>query len=177
MKIGYVSQSGRGASDAILAEVVALLLAQGVKLAGTVQSNSERPDRALCDMDVRVLPDGESYRISQDLGNHSKGCRLDPSALEQAVVAATERLDGADLLIINKFGKLESEGRGFCALIVEALDRGVPVLVGVNGLNLPSFERFAAGLAVSCGSNPRDIAAWALAPEVEQRQQAIEGVE
>lgn len=163
MHIGYVSQAGRGASDAILAEVVALLTAQGLRLAGTVQSTSERADRAHCDMDVQVLPDGPSFRISQDLGNHAKGCRLDPGALEQAVVAAAARLDGADLLIINKFGKLEAEGRGFCELIAEALGRGMPVLVGVNGLNLAAFQEFSGGLAVPCGNHPRAVAAWATA--------------
>lgn len=179
MQIGYVSQTGRGASDAVLAEVAALLTAQGLQLAGTVQSNAERPDRAVCDMDVRVLPDGPSFRISQDLGNHAKGCRLDPGALELAVAAATARLDGADLLIINKFGKLEAEGRGFCALIADALGRGIPVLVGVNGLNRAAFERFAGGLAVACGSDPRDIANWAGSHlwQTERKTPAIEVAE
>lgn len=159
-KIGYVSETGRGASDAVLAQVAALLAARGVRLAGTVQSNTERHDRAHCDMDVQVLPDGPSFRISQDLGSQSRGCRLDPGALEQAVMAATERLDGADVLIVNKFGKLEGEGRGFCPLIAEALSRGIIVLVGVNGLNRPSFQTFSGDLAEALGSDPQQIAAW-----------------
>ncbi len=162
IRIGYVSETGRGASDVILAEVAALLAAEGVRLAGTVQSNTERPDRAHCDMDVQVLPDGPSFRISQDLGNHSRGCRLDPGALEQAVVAATDRLEGAEVLMVNKFGKLESEGRGFCALIAEALSRGITVLVGVNGLNRPAFEAFCDHLAEPLGNDPLRIASWVL---------------
>ncbi len=162
-QIGFVSETGRGASDAVLAEVAAILAARGVRLAGTVQSNTERPDRAHCDMDVQVLPDGPSFRISQDLGRQSKGCRLDPGALEQAVMAATLRLDGAEVLVINKFGKLEAEGRGFCDLIAEALARGLVVLVGVNGLNRPAFETFAGGMAKPVGSDPQAIAGWILA--------------
>ncbi len=179
MHIGYVSQAGRGASDAILADVVTLLTAQGLRLAGTVQSTAERADRAQCDMDVQVLPDGPSFRISQDLGNHAKGCRLDPGALEQAVAAATARLDGADLLIVNKFGKLEAEGRGFCALIAEALGLGIPVLVGVNGLNLAAFQQFSGGLAMPCGNDPRDVVAWAAAhlPSTERQTPAREAAE
>lgn len=179
MHIGYVSQAGRGASDAILAEVVTLLTAEGLRLAGTVQSAAERIDRAQCDMDVQVLPDGPSFRISQDLGNHAKGCRLDPGALEMAVAAATARLDGADLLIVNKFGKLEAEGRGFCGLIVEALGLGMPVLVGVNGLNLAAFQQFSGGLAVPCGNDPHDVVAWAAAhlQSAEQHRPAKEAAE
>lgn len=162
MQIGYVSETGRGASDVVLAEVVALLTTAGIRLAGTVQSNTERPDRSQCDMDVQVLPDGPSFRISQDLGNHAKGCRLDPGALEQAVQVASQRLAGAEVLIVNKFGKLESEGRGFCGLIAEALERDVPVLVGVNALNLPGFLAFTGDLAKPLGADPQRIAAWVL---------------
>ncbi len=162
-QIGFVSETGRGASDVVLADVAALLGARGVRLAGTVQSNTERPDRAHCDMDVRVLPDGPSFRISQDLGSQSRGCRLDPGALEQAVVAATARLDGAEVLIVNKFGKLETEGRGFCGLIAEALARDIPVVVGVNGLNRPAFETFADNMAEALGSDPQQIVGWILA--------------
>ena len=87
MQIGFVSATGRGACDIILSQVVDLLTARGLRLAGTVQENCERTDRAQCDMDVRVVPDGPRFRISQDLGRHAKGCRLNPSALEQAVMS------------------------------------------------------------------------------------------
>jgi len=160
MQIGYVSETGRGASDVVLAEVAALLTAAGVRLGGTVQANTERKDREHCDMDVQVLPDGPRFRISQDLGNHARGCRLDPGALEQAVQAASQRLDGAEVLIVNKFGKLESEGRGFCNLIATAIDRGLPVLIGVNGLNLPEFLAFTGDMGKPLGSDPQRIAAW-----------------
>lgn len=163
MQIGYVSETGRGASDVVLAEVAALLAAAGVRLAGTVQSNTERADRHHCDMDVQVLPDGPCFRISQDLGNHAKGCRLNPGALEQAVQAASEGLAAAEVLIVNKFGKLESEGRGFCGLIAAALDRGLPVLVGVNALNLPGFQAFTGDLAAPLGADRHHIVAWVLA--------------
>ena len=170
MQIGFVSETGRGASDAVLAKVVDLLAAQGVRLAGTVQSNTERPDRAHCDMDVQVLPDGPCFRISQDLGAHAKGCRLDPSALEQAVMAVSARLAAGQVLVINKFGKLEAEGRGFCNLIAEALSRDMTVLVGVNGLNRAAFEAFAGGMAVSVGRDPEAICAWVLAAQAAKTQ-------
>lgn len=160
MRIGYVCKPGRGAVDAVLAEVTERLEGQGLRLAGAVQSNRERPDRALCDMDLRVLPDGPEFRISQDLGNAAKGCRLDPSALEQAVAAASARLAGAQLLIINKFGKHEAEGRGFRDLIAEALARDIPVLIGVNGLNLPAFTEFAGDLAEALPPDAVAVAGW-----------------
>jgi hypothetical protein len=70
---------------------------------------------------------------------------------------------GADLLIVNKFGKHEADGRGFREVIAEALARGIPVLVGLNGLNLPAFEGFAGGLAVPLPPEEEALSAWVLA--------------
>lgn len=160
MLIGYVCKPGRGAVDQVLAEVVTDLTRRGVRLAGTVQSNRDRADRAHCDMDLRVLPDGPEFRISQDLGQAAQGCRLNPSALEQAVAEASLRLEGAQMLIVNKFGKHEAEGRGFRDLIAEALSRDLPVLLGVNKLNLAAFHDFTGGLATQLSPEPAEISAW-----------------
>lgn len=163
MKLAYVSASGRGAIDALLENAVALLEAEALPLAGTVQTNSEREGRSKCDMDLRVMPDGPVLRISQDLGEMARGCRLDGSVLEVAVAEVALRLDGAALLVVNKFGKQEALGRGMVTVIAEAMERDLPVVVGVNGLNLPAFLDFAGGLAEELAPDPSAIAAWARA--------------
>jgi nucleoside-triphosphatase THEP1 len=162
MTIAYVSLPGRGRTDALLAEVVGQLEQIGVSLAGTVQTNPIRSDRTRCDMDLRVLPDGPVLRISQDLGEGGRGCRLDAGVLETAVLEVGRRLEGASLLVVNKFGKQEAAGRGFAPVIGEALARGIPVLVGVNGLNLGPFLTFAGGLAEPLPPEPKTIVAWAV---------------
>lgn len=160
MRLAYVSLKGRGANDRFLAGVAARLQAEGRRLAGTVQSNVERPGRARCDMDIFVLPAGPVLRISEDRGDLARGCRLDAGALEQAVVGVARALPSADLLIVNKFGKQESEGRGLAPLIAEALAGGIPVLLGVNGLNLPAFATFADGLATALPADEGAVLDW-----------------
>jgi hypothetical protein len=162
MHLAYVSLAGRGATDALLAAAVARLRDRGVTLAGTVQTNPPCAGRTTCDMDIHVLPDGPTLRISQDLGAHARGCRLDSAALETAVAEAARRLDGAAALIVNKFGKQEAEGRGFVPVIAAALDREIPVLVGVNALNLQPFIDFSGDLARRLPPEPDAIAAWIL---------------
>lgn len=148
MKLAYTTSENRGQIDRALSELAAMLATTQVKLAGVVQTNSEDCDFGRCDMDVCVLPDGPVFRISQSLGKDAKGCRLDPGALEQAVGAVAARLDdGADLLIINKFGKHEAEGRGFRPLIAEALARDIPVVLGVSRLSQAAFDEFTGGAA------------------------------
>lgn len=161
MMLAHVSLAGRGSNDAFLTLIAARLEGR-LRLCGTVQDNIERADRHKCDMDLRVLPDGPVLRISEDRGAAARGCILDAGVLEAAVLAVQERLDRAELLIVNKFGKQECEGRGFAPLIGEALGRGLPVLVGVNGLNLPHFQAFADGLAQPLPADEAAVVDWCL---------------
>ena len=164
MKLACVSLPGRGVTDAFLADIVANLERQGLRLAGTVQSNLYRENRRHCDMDIRVLPDGPQIRISEDRGDLARGCRLDSGALEQTVQDVLERIDGADLLIVNKFGKREAEGRGMVPAIILALELGIPVLIGVNALNLPALELFAGDILQKLPTAKASVLEWCFQP-------------
>ncbi|AKI00181.1 Protein of unknown function (DUF2478) [Hoeflea sp. IMCC20628] len=161
MALAFVKTVERGQTDQLLWEFADGLLASGFRLAGVVQTNSDRPDSHHCDMDAWVLPNGPMIRISQVLGEESRGCRLDPTALEEAVARVEAGLElSPDLLIINKFGKHEAEGRGFRSLIAEALARDIPVLLGVNGLNQEAFEAFAGDYAEEIAADAAYLATW-----------------
>lgn len=100
-------------------------------------------------MDLHVIGPGRIVRISQNLGTLAKGCRLDPAGLEQAVGLVEATLDAGvrpRLLIVNKFGKQEIDGRGFRPVIGRALAEGIAVLTAVNGASLAGFRAFAGGM-------------------------------
>lgn len=162
MNIAYTMAPGRGDTDLLLERLARGLRARGVRTCGTVQINSARADAGPCDMDIQVLPAGPVLRISQALGAQARGCRLDPAMLETAVGLCEAELDrGAQILIVNKFGKHEAEGRGFRLLIAEALDRGIPVLVGLNRLSQQAFAEFTGGLAVAVAPALEELTGWA----------------
>ncbi len=162
MRLGYISAAERGLTDRVLAEAAALLAKRGLRLAGVVHTNIQRPQRFHCDMDLRILPDGPVIGITQNLGANARGCRLDPGALEGAVADVAARLaaGSADMLILNKFGKHEAEGRGFRPVIAEALAMGLPVVLGVNALNLDAFATFSEGFGEELAPDPEAILAW-----------------
>lgn len=161
MNLAYTMAPGRGDTDLVLLKLATELASRGLRCCGTVQINSERADAGPCDMDVQVLPDGPVLRISQGLGPSARGCRLDPAALETAVGLVSANLaSGAEVLIVNKFGKHEAAGRGFRTVIADALALGVPVIVGVNALNLEAFEDFARGLAIRVSPDRDALADW-----------------
>jgi len=146
--LGYVMPEGRGAADALLREVAARLTAEGVALAGAVQCPATPDAQGRCGMELHILPGGAVVGISQNLGALSEGCRLDPDGLERAVGLVDAALDARPhLLIVNKFGKQEVEGRGFRPLIGKALAIDIPVLVALNQTNLAGFQAFADGMA------------------------------
>ena len=161
MNLAYVMTETRGTTDRLLTLFSRQLIERGSRLVGVAQTNTECADSTLCDMDVQVLPDGPTIRISQSLGPGSRGCRLDPSALEQAVALVSASLDSdPHLLVVNKFGKHEAEGRGFRPLIGEALARGIPVLAGVNTLNHDAFIEFTQGIGKRLSADPAALEAW-----------------
>jgi len=161
MQLAYVMTETRGTIDRLLTLFSQQLIARGDRLIGVAQTNTECADETLCDMDVQVLPDGPTIRISQSLGTGAKGCRLNPSALEQAVALVSASLDtNPQLLVVNKFGKHEAEGRGFRPVIGDALARGIPVLAGVNTLNHAAFVEFTQGMAQRLNAEPGALDTW-----------------
>ena len=166
--LGYVTGQASGSLDRLIREVAQQLRAQGIPLAGAVQINVERGEGAKCHMDLHVLIGTEVVRIGRNRGQLSGGCRLGPAGLERAVGLAGAGLgQGARMLVVNKFGKQEAEGRGFRQLIAEALARGIPVLTGVNAGNLAAFLHWAEDLAQPLPCDAAGVLGWCQAQIAE----------
>lgn len=162
MKLAYVTSTKRGEIDRLLSLTAARLEAGKARLAGVVKILEDNPELAHdCDMDLRVLPDGQAIRITQSLGEGSNACRLNPAAIQQAV-GAVERVDleTSDIFLLNKFGPQEAEGHGFRHTIGAALEQGVPVLLGVGTTMQDSFDTFAEGMAEQLPEDLDAIQAW-----------------
>ena len=146
--LGFVTIADIGAADRLLTGIAQTLQARGLRLAGAVQANIDRgPDR-VCDMELAILGRDQIIGITQNLGSCAEGCRLDTAALATAVAQAEAVLaQGADLVIVNKFGKQEGFGRGFRDFIGQALAQGIPVLLSVPPEQLPQFQEFAGDMA------------------------------
>ncbi|MBL4915733.1 DUF2478 domain-containing protein [Szabonella alba] len=160
--LAFLHAPETGQTNRLLADLAARLAAQGLRVCGCVQIDSPRDGQARCDMDLRLLPDGAMLRISENRGPGAGGCQLDAAALETAVAEISLRLaQGADLLILNKFGKQEAAGHGFRALIAEAVAAGLPVLVGLNRSGQAGFDAFAAGMAQPLPPDAQALEDWA----------------
>lgn len=160
-QIGAVVHADGLFADALIAQCAAGLVASGYRLGGVVQSNAHRHGRRRCDMYVKDLLGGNEVKISLDRGNEARGCRLDPDAFAR-IDSWVERavLERVDLLIINKFGREETHGRGLRPVIAEALIAQIPLVIGVSTQNLRDFLTFVGGSATRLRPDIEAMTAW-----------------
>lgn len=145
----------------LLADAAADLRARGLNIAGMVQRTRRGESGCAGPMDLINVATGEAIRISQDLGAASRSCRVDPSGLAEASVilrdAITRRVD---LVIVNKFGGLERQGRGLASDILAAVTEGVPVLTSVSRHHLDRWDEFTGGYHVLLPPDRAAILEW-----------------
>ncbi|HKY87636.1 MAG TPA: DUF2478 domain-containing protein [Pseudorhodoplanes sp.] len=152
------------ATDRFLADLGYSLRSEGLSIAGLVQLNSFVRNPVKCDMTVEELFSGTVLQLSEDRGREARGCRLDRSVLAEAAALLIAALDEKpDLLILNKFGKTEAEGAGLRDVLALAVERGVPVVVGVPFRNLDQWRIFAGDMAQECPADLTAVRRWLLA--------------
>lgn len=156
--------------DALFNEIAISLIEEGQNVVGVLQARGLSQGECHCsDMDLQVIGSDRVFRISQPLGEGSSGCRLHPGALAECSAYLHQQMkQDCDLLILNRFGKGESEGRGFRDLIICALDAGIPVLMAARPTYQVAFQDFAGDLGVELPFDKLAIQAWLLGKEQSQ---------
>jgi len=159
--LAAVQHSGERRIDRLIASIAGQLKRQGLRVGGVVQSNAEQAGECRCDMRLEELTTGRVVSISQRLGPHSRGCRLNDAALEQIVALVEASLeDGLDILILNKFGRQEAEGKGLRAAVGHAVAAGIPVLIGLNRAYADEWREFCEGEGQLLEAEPAAVARW-----------------
>ncbi|MDJ1159605.1 DUF2478 domain-containing protein [Chelatococcus sp. SYSU_G07232] len=150
--------------DDLLVALAGRLKARGLRLGGLVQHNGATAGPFCAAMDVEDLATGRLIAISQDRGPGARGCRLDPRGLAEAgALAGAAIAGGVDLVIFNKFGKAEAEGRGVRAEFAQALTGGIPTLTSVGEAVLPAWNDFVGGAWESLDASLEALEGWCFA--------------
>ena len=142
----------------ILREFAADLNHRGYRAVGLVQLGHHCVDDKLSAMLVHT---GEQLHLFQDLGSCSTGCRLDVGQLLDAGQQIANAIDqGADLLIVNRFGRQEREGKGLSYLVERALSADIPVVIAVPSHRFADWIKFADGMSVKLRCEREALEAW-----------------
>jgi len=145
------------AVDDVMRAFIGRLRAAGARVAGLVQEPGEEER----DLQVRDLTTGELLPIMQDLGADSAGCAVDPAAIAVAArMIERARGEKPDLLVVNRFGRLESEGAGMIAEIGAAVAAGEAVLIAVPLRYGDAWNAFAGGLDAQMQPDSAALARW-----------------
>jgi nucleoside-triphosphatase THEP1 len=143
--------------DAVLRGFADDLKARGFRAVGMVQAG-QCADSSLSAV---LVHSGETLLLAQDFDPSARGCRLDMHRLENAGARIAGALEsGADLVIINRFGKREREGKGLSYLIERALNADIPVVIAVPHHRFIEWIRFVNGMSVKLTCDRHSLEAW-----------------
>jgi len=112
-------------------------------------------------MIVPIVHTGEKLSLFQDLRSWVDGCRMDVGQLVQAAGQIADAIDqGADIVIVNRFGRQEREGKGLAHLIERALSVDIPVVIAVPSHRFADWIKFVDGMSVKLHCNRDSLDAW-----------------
>ena len=136
------------------------LCRSGLRPVGVIQSGrscrTEEPK-----LRVVLLPGGETVGLVADMDCDAGGCRLDDQQLSQLAERLTTAIDDSpDLVVINRFGNAEAEGRGLVKPIAQALKADIPVLIAVPERRFSDWIRFSDGMNVRLPCRREELDRW-----------------
>jgi nucleoside-triphosphatase THEP1 len=108
-----------------------------------------------------LLHNQEKLLLAQDFDPAATGCRLDLDRLQAAGARVSDALAaGADLVIVNRFGKRERDGGGLVSVIERARKAEVPVVIAVSRERIVDWIKFGGATSVKLACERQALDAW-----------------
>jgi uncharacterized protein (DUF4213/DUF364 family)/nucleoside-triphosphatase THEP1 len=143
---GVVVYSPNSLKSQVLAAFAADLQARGWRVGGVVIDTLYDEAGQKSGLDLVDLATGRHLPYARP---ETTGIAIGRWVLDPATLAEGDRIirqaveDGAELVVVDKFGPLESRGEGFAPGLRAALAAGRPLLVAVRGEFLDGWDAFA----------------------------------
>jgi hypothetical protein len=149
--------------DDLLLAAARSLRSRRFRIGGLVQLSAGERGHCAASVHVVDLRSGEAFDIWEARGTYARGCGLDERGLldaEPAIMAAIA--DRVDLLVINRFGRAESLGRGLIGCFTAALEAAVPILTAVRAPYHADWRAFHGGLGQDLPADEARVVGWAI---------------
>ncbi|MBC8338473.1 MAG: DUF2478 domain-containing protein [Alphaproteobacteria bacterium] len=124
------------------------LKAEGVKVAGILQQKRPMEDSGMMEVVAVDIQTGRTCSLNRPTRESwtNRECSLDRAALtETTAILHRAVMDGADLIVVEKFGDEEAHGGGLNDEILNGIASGIPFLVAVPETNLESWSNRTGG--------------------------------
>jgi len=146
--LAFVQIAEGGDVDKMFEELAQRLHQMRWRVGGFLQRTIAEPQSRHATMYLENIATHQITMLSQPLGAGSSGCRLNFDVLGQATYELATKINtDYDVLILNRFGKAESEGQGFRSVIAAALEYELPVITAVKPIYREAWDLFAAEFA------------------------------
>jgi len=146
--------------DCILQEFVADLKQSGFRLTGLIQCNRVLGS-TVSHVSLMMLPEEGVIRLGHNIDGCQDSCGLAANALIEAARNIALAIDrGVDLFVVNRFGKMEVEGRGLVDEICRAVVADIPVLATVPEQHFTTWTRFSRGMSVKLQCSRKQLDGW-----------------
>lgn len=133
-----VVQGATGAVADALLSAAATRWAPRLRIAGMVADGDGVAQGKCSAGSLRSLASGKAFPIFAGEGaGLANGKVLDAAALAEAEIA-----QGCDLVVLNRFARLEADGEGLCRAFTAAIRAGVPLLTSASPQRGEQFGRF-----------------------------------
>lgn len=142
-----------------LVDMARKLLAEGFRVQGLIQETRREAGRKTA-MELVEIDTGKRFSIKQNLGQ-SASCQVDVQGVAEATQTLRRALEQRpDLVVVNKFSHLESEGQGLSAEMLALMAEDIPVLTTVAPDYRQAWDRFTGGLALVLEPDSAALTAW-----------------
>ncbi len=158
-----LSQPDSATSQRHLIAFARKLLAKGLRVQGLIQETRREAGRKTA-MELVEIDSGKRFSIKQNLGQ-SASCQVDVQGVADATQCLRRALaERPDLVVVNKFSHLESEGQGLAHEMLALMAEEIPVLTTVAPDYREAWERFTGGMAVLLAPSEAALQDWWLPP-------------
>jgi hypothetical protein len=146
--------------DVVLCVFARHLAETGRRPCGLVQLRDRSGDET--SRKVMVLDD---WQVVDAANKHDSAggdhCSLDSQWLDRmGARTATAIRRGVDVVIVNRFGPLEANGRGFRDAIRAASETKTPLIIAVPQFEFTRWTRFSSGMTVRLDCTLDSVLAW-----------------
>lgn len=127
----------------LLAETVAAWRDRGIEVCGLLGEPHDLVGRACSGGLLRNIVTGIRFPMYLEEPPAHTSCHLDESGVVSACASVLRQIAGSDLVVLNKFGKVEAGGSGLFEAFETAVALGKPVLTSVAPKHHYAWLRFA----------------------------------
>ncbi|MBK9136182.1 MAG: DUF2478 domain-containing protein [Betaproteobacteria bacterium] len=161
LRAAAIVADGSGNLDELLVTVARRQQRAGRRVRGLVMTYPRGREGCACEMVLVDVNTDDEYVVSQPLGADSTACRGDAQGFARASeVLRRAATEAPDLVICNRFGRLEAEGGGFRAELLELMAQDVPLLTAVAPRYLEDWRRFTGGAAAELVAQESGVEKW-----------------